>query len=77
MGVEGTIKGRIHLIYIIYRDSPPAPLQERGADTSGRDTGRLISPYREQRSEYSIRSARQYYMQRCDDSENKERGKQQ
>ena len=77
MGVKRTIKGRIHLIFIIYRDSPPAPLQERGADTSGRDAGRLISPYREQRSEYSIRSERQYYMQRCDDSEDKERGKQQ
>ena len=70
MGVEGTMKGRIHLIYIIYRDSPPAPLQERGVDTSGRDTGWLISPYREQRGEYSIRSARQYYMQRCDNTEN-------
>ena len=70
MGIEGTIKGRIHLIYIIYRDSSPAPLQEREADTSGRETERLISPYREQRGEYSIRSARQYYMQRCDNTEN-------
>ena len=25
MGVEGTIKGRIHLIYIIYRETPPSP----------------------------------------------------
>ena len=70
-------KGKNTPYLYYYRDSPPAPLQERGADTSGRDTGRLINPYREQRSEYSIRSARQYYMQRCDDSENKERGKQQ
>ena len=71
MGVEGTIKGRIHLIYIIYRETLPQPLCKRGGvDTTGKETERLISPYREQRGEYSIRSARQYYMQRCDNTEN-------
>ena len=30
MGVEGTINGRIHLIYIIYRETLPQPLCKRG-----------------------------------------------
>ena len=30
MGVEGTIKGRIHFINIIYRETLPLPLCKRG-----------------------------------------------
>ena len=31
MGVKRTIKGRIHLIFIIYRDSPPSPSAREGS----------------------------------------------
>jgi hypothetical protein len=31
MGVEGTIKGEVHIIYIIYREISPSPSAREGS----------------------------------------------